>query len=52
MSVRRRTITHHESLSECEVREEDVLLKDVADLPLEMLVEGVAIQENVPGVWP
>ena len=52
IKVRRRTRTHHESLSECKVREEDILLKHVAHFPLEMLVEGVAVEEDVTRVWP
>ena len=44
--------THHKGLSKSEVGEEDVLLQHVANLPLEVLVERVAVQEDVPGVRP
>ena len=43
--------THHERLPQCEVGEEDVILEDIADLPLEVLVEGLSVQQDLPGVW-
>ena len=45
------TFTHHECLPEGEVCEEDVILQDVADLPLQVFVEQLSVQEDVTGVW-
>ena len=44
--------TYHERLAERELREEDVLLEHIADLPLEVFVERVAVEEDIARVRP